>query len=176
MSRTVYTLPQPNGPAVTVVTATDGTPDPGAYTVYLDAVGVASLTAQLLAVDAPVRVVEHRGALLLVHRFSETNEAVPVETVDGLTVWDFGTVGLPWETVAHEPVTARAEHVLVAPALHEGRAEVHAAVRGQDDDGSLDARAWLVLSAREAHELAADLIAAADEAERLADQARPAQG
>lgn len=166
MSRTVYTLPQPSGPAVTVVTAVDGDADPGAYAVQLDALGVASLSAQLLAARAPYVVTTDGDDVLIVER-DEVGWTIMLEPldVDGVTVWDFGTVGLPWETIDAAPVAAHADDVSVEPSTAAGDPWVLVSIRDTDDEDDADPRAHITLSAREAHEVAADLIAAAVEAE-----------
>ena len=165
MSRTVYTLPQQSGPAVTVVTAVDGDADPGAYAVLLDALGVASLSAQLLAARAPYVVTADEEVVLIVDRDGVGVDVLDPLDVDGVTVWDFGTVGLPWEAPIDAPVAAHADDVSVEPSTDEGGPWVLVSIHDTDDEDDADPRAHITLSAREAHEVAADLIAAAVEAE-----------
>jgi len=169
---TVYTLPTDTGHTVRVVALDGPDPDPGAYTVYLDALGVASLAYQLTTAGADVGVAhgaEHES--VVVAMTPADGPAVPLGVaapldVDGVTLWDLGSVGLEWQGGA---VLAHAADVSVDGDEDEGDPWVTVAVHDPDGTDEGGPVAYVTLTAREAHELAADIIVAARSAEAAAD-------
>lgn len=172
MSPTVYTLPQPTGAPVVVVTTSlehDHEADPGAYAVVLDAVAVAGLDAQLRLAHGPYGLRSDGTDLYVTGGGGST--LVPCWGDDDSPLFDFGSVGLPWEELEAAPVIAHAEDVHVSADGDPSDPWVSVLVHGDDDPDDTPARLSLTLTAREAHELAAELMSAAVEAMAMVDEA-----